>query len=83
MKLSGTGWTNTEFRTYEFDPAKSDSASLKETDESCTRRRGAEKPLTEAENRNLKRVATIDAEKASYNKGAMQTSNMAKAQAKV
>lgn len=59
----GTGWANTEYRTYTFDPASGSRASLVETQESITRRRGLEKPLGEAEQRNLPRTATVDAEK--------------------
>ncbi|KAI9718473.1 MAG: hypothetical protein M1828_006718 [Chrysothrix sp. TS-e1954] len=59
-KFAGTGWANTEFRTYTFDATTIDSASVTETDESLTRRRGIEKPLSEAEQRNLKRTATVD-----------------------
>ena len=49
----GTGWANTEFRTYTFDPASGDQASLIETVKSRTMRKGTEKPLTDAERRNL------------------------------
>lgn len=52
-RSAGTGWANTEFRTYTFDPASGDQASLIETAESKTMRRGTEKPLTDAERRNL------------------------------
>ena len=48
---AGTGWENTELRSYEFaDPEGKDSnASLKETSPSWRRRRGSEIPLTRAE----------------------------------
>ncbi|KAI1403868.1 phosphoglycerate mutase-like protein [Hypoxylon fuscum] len=47
----GTGWENTELRSYEFeDPTGQDpSASLKETTPSWRRRRGSAIPLTETE----------------------------------
>jgi broad specificity phosphatase PhoE len=51
----GTGWANTEVRSYEFaDPSGEDAgASLVETEESKARRAGTEKPLTVAEEKNL------------------------------
>lgn len=66
FERAGTGWANTEFRSYTFDPASGDKASLLETEESRTRRQGLEKPLDEAEERNLKRTATLDSEKSEY-----------------
>jgi broad specificity phosphatase PhoE len=53
-KFLGTGWSNTEYRSYEFwDPSSKDpGASLVETKESRLRRN--EKPLSEAEQRNLR-----------------------------
>jgi hypothetical protein len=59
----GTGWANMEFRPYTFDPKGSTSASLIETKESRKYRTGDEKPLTEAEQRDLKVSATISWEK--------------------
>lgn len=53
-RFTGTGWANTEFRSYTFDPSSGDEASLVETAESRMRRKGTEKPLSEAEQRNLK-----------------------------
>lgn len=46
--ITGTGWLNTELRTYEFaDPSGQDvDASLKETKPSWRNRRGSEVPLT-------------------------------------
>lgn len=58
--LLGTGWANTEFRTYTFDPSSGDDAALVETEESQTRRRGIEKPLSVAEHSNLNRTVTND-----------------------
>ncbi|KAH8903119.1 phosphoglycerate mutase-like protein [Coniochaeta sp. PMI_546] len=55
---AGTGWDNTEYRTYEFvDPSGQDpTASLKETHPSWRRRRGSAIPLTETEQRELRAV---------------------------
>lgn len=73
--FEGTGWANTEWRSYAFvggdevgngeasgngSESESGSASLKETEESRRRRRGHEKPLGEAEQRNLREVAEKD-----------------------
>lgn len=63
---SGTGWANTEYRSYNFDPSKTATASLIETEESRTRRRGVEKPLSDAEQRNLKATAEKEWEKQGY-----------------
>lgn len=54
----GTGWANTEYRTYEFvDPSGKDkSATLKESQPSWKSRRGSAIPLTETEQRELKAV---------------------------
>jgi broad specificity phosphatase PhoE len=58
-KFTGTGWANTEFRSYEFvdESGRDPNASLVETKESRVRRRGDEMPLTEAEQRNLRESA--------------------------
>ena len=56
-KLPGTGWENTEFRSYEFvedDGKGEDTASLRETEESRRRRHGDEKPLTRTEQMELR-----------------------------
>ncbi|KAK2074698.1 hypothetical protein P8C59_008885 [Phyllachora maydis] len=52
----GTGWANTEWRSYEFaDPAGRDSdARLKETLESWRRRKGDARPLTDTEHVQLR-----------------------------
>ncbi|KAI0204542.1 phosphoglycerate mutase-like protein [Astrocystis sublimbata] len=49
----GTGWVNTEYRSYEFaDKTGQDpNASLVELPESCRRRKGSEVALTDAEKR--------------------------------
>jgi hypothetical protein len=61
----GTGWANTEYRTYEFaDPSgKDENASLKETRPSWRRRRGSAIPLTETEQRELRAVEQKHLEK--------------------
>ncbi|KAK8044583.1 hypothetical protein PG993_004607 [Apiospora rasikravindrae] len=48
---SGTGWSNTEFRSYEFSDSSYEdpNASLKETQTSRRERRGSAIPLTETE----------------------------------
>ncbi len=74
FERAGTGWANTEVRSYIFDPVSGDNASLVETEESRRRRRGLEKPLGEAEQRNLKRTATLDSEKSEYVKQLEQDS---------
>ncbi|KAI1380375.1 phosphoglycerate mutase-like protein [Hypoxylon crocopeplum] len=56
MKIErGTGWSNTELRSYEFeDPSGQDpNATLKEIQPSWRRRRGSAIPLTETEQREL------------------------------
>lgn len=55
----GTGWANTEFRSYHFAEAEEDDgdASMTETAESNYRRRGTEKPLTKAERLQLRETA--------------------------
>jgi broad specificity phosphatase PhoE len=58
-KFTGTGWANTEYRSYEFvdesfvDPA----ASLVETRQSRAARTGSEKPLSGDEQRELRASA--------------------------
>ncbi|KAF1981552.1 phosphoglycerate mutase family protein-like protein [Aulographum hederae CBS 113979] len=56
-KFVGTGWANTEFRSYTFDPNGGANASLVETQESLQRRAGDSKRLSETEQRNLKLTA--------------------------
>lgn len=52
----GTGWLNTEFRSYYFTEAEEGdgNASMTETAVSSHRRRGTEKPLTRAERLQLR-----------------------------
>jgi len=55
-KSVGTGWENTEFRSYEFKSADDENASLEETNESRARRGGSEISMTPDEMRELKAV---------------------------
>jgi broad specificity phosphatase PhoE len=51
----GTGWNNTEWRSYEFAGGEEDEdASLRETRVSWRRRRGSAVPLTETEQMELR-----------------------------
>lgn len=56
QKRTGTGWANTEFRSYTFDIGG--DATLVETQESLKRREGTEKPLSKEEQNNLHRTTT-------------------------
>ncbi|KAL2260206.1 hypothetical protein VTK26DRAFT_5868 [Humicola hyalothermophila] len=65
---AGTGWRNTEWRTYEFvDEEEGDDgdARLRETAGSWRKRRGSEAGLTETEQRELRSVVerTLEEEK--------------------
>jgi broad specificity phosphatase PhoE len=57
--FTGTGWANTEFRSYEFVDLEGENgdASLQETAASRERRKGSEKPLTADEQRELRASA--------------------------
>ncbi|KAI1304014.1 histidine phosphatase superfamily [Xylaria venustula] len=52
----GTGWENTEYRSYEFadETGQDPDASLRELPESRRRRNGSEIPLTDAEKREMR-----------------------------
>lgn len=54
--IAGTGWANTEYRSYQFvDKTGEDpNASIEELPESRRRRQGSEIPLTDAETRELR-----------------------------
>lgn len=58
MFITGTGWDNTEFRSYRFvnDDSSNDDDALDETPESRQRRKGSEKPLADAEEAKLNEV---------------------------
>ena len=59
--FTGTGWSNTEFRAFEFTSQDDPDASIIETKESRERRKGHEHSLTKDEQRNLKDAATQEA----------------------
>ncbi|MCJ1317244.1 hypothetical protein MMC15_002567 [Xylographa vitiligo] len=50
----GTGWANTEFRSYIFANESGDNATIVETVASRQRRKGSETPLSQTEQRELK-----------------------------
>ena len=54
----GTGWANTEFRSYNFSSSHPEEAHLVETIESSRRRKGDDKPLDHNEATQLKRTKT-------------------------
>jgi hypothetical protein len=56
-RFTGTGWANTETRSYEFVTDIEEGATLKETKESREKRRGLEIELTADEQRELKASA--------------------------
>jgi broad specificity phosphatase PhoE len=61
-KFTGTGWANTEFRSYEL----SLEAKMIETRESRERRKGGETPLTEDEQRELRASAEREGAKQGF-----------------
>ncbi|ORY61514.1 histidine phosphatase superfamily [Pseudomassariella vexata] len=69
---SGTGWENTECRSYEFkDPSGQDpDASLVETRTSWRQRRGSAKPLTPTEQTQLREAFAEQMEEANRKNGA-------------
>ena len=62
---AGTGWANTEYRSYTFD---ANSDSLHETPDSLQRRAGTEKPLSKEEQKNLHRTTTQKWQEQGYQK---------------
>lgn len=52
----GTGWSNTEFRSYQFSNETGDDTSLVETKASRDGRRGTEKPLSKTEQMELREI---------------------------
>lgn len=56
--LPGTGWTNTEFRTYVQD--NTDNAGLTETEESKQQHSHTEKPLGKTEQKQLEQTVGND-----------------------
>lgn len=58
-KFQGTGWANTEFRSYDFDLSNPTEAHIIETQESRLRRKPEDnKPLDKEEHVNLNRTVT-------------------------
>ncbi|KAL8638618.1 MAG: hypothetical protein Q9226_008977 [Calogaya cf. arnoldii] len=57
-KNQGTGWENTEFRSYRFVDEDNENASIEETAESRQRRGNQDKPLTKEEKTQLRETAT-------------------------
>ncbi|KAK5123482.1 hypothetical protein LTR85_002520 [Meristemomyces frigidus] len=55
-RFQGTGWANTEFRSYTFSSQDQSEAHLIETPESRKRRSGDAKPLDKEEQAQLKRT---------------------------
>ncbi len=54
MSGAGTGWANTETRSYRFPDENDENAPLEETSESREARRGTEKPLSKTEQLELR-----------------------------
>lgn len=67
-KFAGTGWANTEWRSYTFASSLSDpsDAHLSETPESRQRRKGGERALDREEHVNLKRTVTPEHKEAHH-----------------
>lgn len=59
--FTGTGWSNTEFRAFEFESRDDAEASVIETKESRERSKGREHPLTKDEQRTLRDAAQQEA----------------------
>jgi len=72
-KFLGTGWQNTEFRSYNFRHEDDENASIVETPESRDRRRGLETPLTETEQRELRATAESKWAESGYQSPSTQT----------
>lgn len=67
LGYAGTGWANTEFRSYQFvEGEEGENASFTETTESYLRRRGEETPLTDAEKLQLGSTAKESWVRAGY-----------------
>lgn len=62
-KFTGTGWANTEFRSYTFSSHEPSEAHLLETPDSKRRRTGDAKPLDQNEQTQLKKTAMREWEK--------------------
>ena len=64
--IAGTGWSNVEFRSFEFADEDGENASIVETHHSRESRRGTEKPLTQTELMELKETAKKTLEAGGY-----------------
>lgn len=72
LGYTGTGWANTEFRSYQFVVGEEgDNASFTETTESYLRRMGEETPLTDAEKLQLSSTAKESWVRAGYIKSSI------------
>ena len=60
-KFAGTGWANTEYRSYTFDTSNPEEAHLIETSESKKRRPGEHHSLDQNEVTNLARTISQEA----------------------
>ncbi|KAL8675095.1 MAG: hypothetical protein Q9168_000466 [Polycauliona sp. 1 TL-2023] len=67
-KFQGTGWENTEFRSYHFVDDDNENASMDETAESRQRRGYKDKPLTKEEKVQLRHTSTKTWETQGYEK---------------
>ncbi|KAL8888414.1 MAG: hypothetical protein Q9192_006181 [Flavoplaca navasiana] len=57
-KFQGTGWENTEFRSFCFVDGDKENASMEETTESRERRGSKDKPMTKEERTQLRQTVT-------------------------
>ncbi|KAL8681778.1 MAG: hypothetical protein Q9186_002093 [Xanthomendoza sp. 1 TL-2023] len=64
----GTGWENTEFRSYTFVSGDDENASMEETEDSRHRPGDSRKPLTKEEKTQLRETATKNWEALGYEK---------------
>lgn len=80
-RFNGTGWANTEYRTYTFSTHDAANAHLIETPESRQRRTRDTKPLDTEEKTNLKRTSTQ--EMLDLNKGVLRSEHGKEIEAKV
>ena len=62
-RFQGTGWANTEYRSYTFTGTDTSEPHLTETAESKRRRSGTEKPIDHNEATQLKRTTTMERER--------------------
>ena len=77
-RFTGTGWANTEWRSYEFvdREGRDANAGLRETVMSRIRRMGDEKPLSEAEQRNLRASAEREWSESGYQKDTLESAKL-------